>query len=301
MKLSGIDLNKLFVFYSVIHHNGYRDAASELHITKAAISQSITTLETQLKKKLFLRINNRLQPTEDALKLYQELAIFQTHLLKAVDQFTQEKHTLKGTIRIGAYYEFTKSKLMPIVEKFLIENKNVNFKFRFESPSKLEKLLNEKKIDFSISIFPHKKSKNIISQKLFKQELVLIAHKSLCSERADFKIIKELPIIDYYADHLLIKRWAQHNFRNPFLNPNIRLFAASAEMVLECVRRKLGIGVIPKYVAEPYLSLNELIIVSPKNNPLFDFIWLNQNKDFQNSPVHIKFMNCLLNSNIISN
>jgi DNA-binding transcriptional LysR family regulator len=279
MKLSGIDLNKLLIFHSVMKNNGYRGAAEELHLSKAALSQAMTTLEMQLKKKLFFRINNRLKPTEDADALYRDFTKIRDQLQKSLQRFSKEKNSLQGTLRIGAYFEFAKTKLLPTIEKFILENPEVIVKFRFESPSKLEKLLNESKIDFSISIFPHQKSKNINSHKLTKQELILIGHKSLCSEKMELKQIKDLPIIDYYSDHVLIKRWVRHFYRNTNFNPNIKIYAASAEMVLECVKRKLGLGVIPKYVAEPWLNQYDLLVISPKAPPLFDYIWLNQAMD----------------------
>ncbi len=300
MKISQIDLNKLFVFASVIRHNGYRGAAEELNLTKAALSQSIATLEEHLQNKLFLRINNRLFPTEEAKKLYKNFEQIQIQLQSSIDEFTKKENNITGTLRIGAYLEFTKSKALPAIEGFLKENPEVNLKLRFDSPSRLENLLNQKKIDFSITIYPHKKSKSIATQKLYKQEFVLVAHRGFKGEKFSIEKIKKLPIIDYYSDHLLIKRWLKHYYKSTPTQLNIRTYAATAEMVIELVKRNIGIGVVPEYVARNYLEKKEVIIISPSGTPLYDYIWINQTTDQQNSPLHklfIKHLNQTINNN----
>ncbi len=297
MKLNSIDLNKLYVFTTVIKHQGYSGASEELHLTKAAISQSISTLEGQLGKKLFVRAGNRMQATREAEKLYGDLLTQQNQLQKSMQNFLGETQTLEGELRIGAYFEFAKSKLMPVVEQFLNDYQDSSLRFRFESPSHLDRLLREQKIDLSISIYPHKNTKSIRSHKLIQQELILVAKKSRFQEVSNIHDVLALPIIDYFSDHVLFKRWLRHHFGvKHSVDFKIRAYAASAEMVLELVRRGLGAGVVPRYVAEAHIESGELLVIAPKKERLYDFIWLNEWRDQTTKPLQKEFIRRLKNS-----
>ena len=289
MKLNGLDLNKLHIFCTVIKHGGYSGASEELHLTKSAISQAVTNLESNLGKKLFLRVGNRLRPTDEGVKFNSDLAPHQASLQKAIDNLLGEKKKVSGELRIGAYFEFAKSKLMPVVEQFLRNHPDVSLRFRFESPSRLDQLLEEQKIDLSISIFPHHKTKLIRSYRLIKQELVLIAGKGLTNKEPTIDDLKNLPLIDYFTDHVLFRRWWRHHFNRKHFEPKVRVYAASAETVLELVRRRLGMGVVPRYLVQPYLDSGEINMISPQADRLFDYIWLNEWKEQRPNPIQMQF------------
>lgn len=270
-------------------HRGYKGASDELHLTKAAISQAVTTLESQIGKKLFLRVGQRMQATPEAEKFYNDLQVHQLHLQRALESLLGHQ-SLSGELRIGAYFEFAKSKMIPVVEKFLLDHPAASLRFRFESPSRLDQLLVEQKIDLSISIYPHRQSKSIRSHRLLQQELVLVAKKGLWpKDPLKIKDFQKVSVIDYFTDHVLIKRWCRHHLGTS-LSPQVRVFAASAEMALEMIRRGLGLGVVPRYVAEPLIQSGELTVISPKKDPLFDFIWLNEGKELSSRVLQREFV-----------
>ncbi len=294
MKLNAIDLNKLNVFCTVIESilrkGGYRLAAEDLGLTRAAISQSITTLESQLGKNLFMRMGNRLVPTPAALKLHADLAPFRQHVKEALFNLNHDTKMLSGELKIGCYFEFAKSALMPMVEKFLNDEPKVSLRFRFESPSRLERLLLDQRVDFTISIYPHRETKSIRSTRLLRTELCLIAPINFLPMQPTFEEIKTLPVIDYFADHILIKRWFEYHFGKKHYEPKVRTYAASAEMVLEFVSRRLGIGVVPRTVAEDHLKTGDVILVSPTHKILYDYIWLNEWRDSSEAPHSKEFI-----------
>lgn len=276
MKLNGLDLNKLHVFSAVIRHGGYRLASEELNLTKAAISQSISALEASLGKKLFLRTGGRLKPTDEALRFHADLRPYRENLNRALENLVGGAENLEGELRIGAYFEFTKSQLMPVLERFLLTHEKAAIRLRFESPSRLDQLLREQRIDLSLSIFPHAGSKAVRSEKLFREELVLIAPPNLLAGADWVEEIKNLSVIDYFSGHVLFKRWWKHYFPDSHYEPHVRAYAATADMVAEMVSRRLGVGVVPRYVAEPYLKLQKVNVIAPTSDLLYDYIWLNE-------------------------
>lgn len=293
MKLNDLDLNKLVIFGSVARHGGYRGASEELNLTRSAISQAITNLEDILGKKLFNRVGARLQLTESAQNLSQDLSKHHRDIQLALATFTKKDGKVDGQLRVGAYLEFAKSKLMPVVEEFMSSFPNVQMKFIFDSPSRIQSLLENDRIDLSISVFPHAKSKSIESKKLYQEELVLIGRTDLLSHQPKREMLAKTPIIDYYPAHLLFKRWWYHQFSQHLKTFNVVAYAATAEMVYEMVRRRLGIGVVPKYVFDSFLKDERVHIIQPTERRLFDYVWLSQFKQKDRDPAHAEFLNLL--------
>jgi DNA-binding transcriptional LysR family regulator len=290
MKLNGIDLNKLVVFGSVARHGGYRGASEELSLTRSAISQAITGLEDSLGKKLFIRVGSRLRLTESAQDLNLELTRYHLQIQSALAQFTKKSSAVEGQLRVGAYLEFAKSKLMPVVEEFMSAYPSVQMRFTFDSPSRLKTLLENDRIDLSISIFPHSGAKTIESKKLYQEELVLIGRTEFGSTRAD---LAKAPVIDYYPTHLLFKRWWHRQFDQHLKAVNVVSYAGTADVVVEMVRRGLGVGVVPRYVLEALPKDERVRVLQPTTNRLFDHIWLSQFKQRDRAPAHAEFLSLL--------
>ena len=72
MKIS--HLNALRALEATLRKGSFKAAADELGVTTAAIGQQIRTLEAFLNRKLFLRTNTGVQPTDSALGVQQKLA-----------------------------------------------------------------------------------------------------------------------------------------------------------------------------------------------------------------------------------
>jgi DNA-binding transcriptional LysR family regulator len=293
MKLNDIDLNKLVIFSSVAKHGGYKGASEDLNLTRSAISQAVTNLEDVLGKKLFHRIGTKLQLTEEALRFHQEFLQYQSQLQQSLSTLTHQTQKVEGQLRIGAYLEFTKSKLMPVIEDFVVSHPRAQMKFTFDSPSRIQSLLEQDKIDLSISIFPHEGIKSIESQRLYQEELVLIGHSDVISRQPKKDQLAVLPVIDYYPMHLLFKRWWKCQFSQPLREINVVMYAGTAEMVYEMVKRRLGIGVIPRYILDRGPQDERIQVIQPTSNRLVDYVWLNQFKAKDRKGVHAEFLKIL--------
>lgn len=282
MKLNNVDLNKIRIFHAVVKNRGYQAASDELGLTRSAISQAMTTLESQIGVQLFQRKGRRLFPTQKAKKLSDEFEVYQKSLVESLRRTKNESH-VEGEVRIGAYYEFAKVWLTPIVHNICEQHPDVSFKFIFNSPSKLKLLLETGKIDMCFSIFAHQGSNEIQPLKLMEQELVLISPKKYLNKASQLESLLQLPLIEYYSSHVVLPRWIKTHFgkKRPKINPKI--YAASAEMLLEFVQQGLGVGIIPLYLLDSQ-ALNKVGVVRPTENKLKDYVWLNQfSGQFENS------------------
>ena len=294
MKLNSIDLNKLNTFCSVIEHHGFKKASEDLNLTRSAISQSISGLENSLGFALFHRVGRRLIPTEKGEALYAQFHGYQLQLQKTLTGLGKPQHKVEGLVRLGAYFEFAKNRLMPCISEFLQTYPDVEIQFTFDSPTRLESLLLENRIDMAFSIYPQKNA-GTQSIQLLEQELVLIAPKGWIGNSFSAQELLALPIIDYFRSHLVLQRWLKFHFNYLPRKIPVKIFAASSEMVLKLVEQGLGIGMVPLYLLDSLPTNSTIEIYRPGKNKLLDYIWLNELKQNFNNTAHHAFSKMVSN------
>jgi LysR family glycine cleavage system transcriptional activator len=97
-------LNWLRAFESAARHLSFTDAASELSLTQAAISQQIKALESQLGAALFKRLPRGLELTEPGLAFLPAVHDSVERLAAATDEIFGQGHRKVLTIRFSLVY-----------------------------------------------------------------------------------------------------------------------------------------------------------------------------------------------------
>lgn len=295
VKLNNLDLNKLHVFLQIVEHKGVSAAAQRLTLTRSAVSQALASLEGSLDVQLFNRVGKRLVLTAEGKRLYLGVKRYHDGLAGALQALERERTEVVGVVRVGSFPEFARAQLSELVADFLKAHPKAQVKLLFSSPSDLNKLLVENKIDLGFSIYPQD-NKTTRSEAVFAEELVLVGTKKFHSKAQSLGELLKLPVIDYYQNSVLMKRWLEHNYRAGAVRLNVRAFAASADMALELIGRGAGIGVVPRYLAERLLKKGKLEVFETSRPPLIDYIWLNELKSSYKNPAYLAFR-----SNIMTN
>ena len=289
MNLHSIDLNKVAVFCQVVDSGGYRRASVALNVTPSALSQSIATLEYHLGLKLFNRLGRKLVPTAAGLQLYRDFRQHHVGFLQALGDLVGRKDRIEGLVNIGAYLEFAKSQLAPLIASFSRENPDVQTRLIFDTPSRLQERLESGKLDLCFSIYPSIETRTIESKRVYHEELVLIAPKAQLSPKPSFEDVMSTPMIEYYVNHQPLKRWlALHYGRRPKTLP-IRVYASTAEMVFALVKERAGIGVVPRYLLGASESSGPVTIVRPTPKKFMDHIWMLEPRTETKSLAHAAF------------
>lgn len=108
-----ISTKKLQVFSSIAKHGNLTAAAAELFLSKAAVSQALSELETQLTAPLFDRVHPRLALNAQG-KILQPLADEVLSRIADIEQlFTQNQ--LQGQLRLGASHTIGNYLLPPLL------------------------------------------------------------------------------------------------------------------------------------------------------------------------------------------
>ncbi|MGE0616017.1 MAG: LysR family transcriptional regulator [Bacteriovoracia bacterium] len=275
MNLNNLDFNKLAVFAQVVEAGNYQRASETLHVTPSAISQTITALEHSLGIPLFYRLGKRLVPTELGLKIQREFQSHHTAFTQTLTQIAGKQLRVTGRIQVGAYLEFAKFQLAPLLTDFQGKHSDVQIKLTFDTPSRLHRLLAAGKLDVCFSIYPERDSPLIQSQAVCHEELVLVAPTGMLKEKPTFDAVMAAPMIEYYLNHQPIRRWIALHYRKKPRHLPIRTFAATAEMVLSLVRSGMGIGIVPGYLLTETAGVS---VIRPSHRRLMDHIWMLQLK-----------------------
>lgn len=288
MKLNDINYNKLAVFCQILDSGNYRRASEVLNVTPSALSQTVTSLEHSLGFPLFHRSGKKLIPTDNARKLHSKFQSHHNQLSHSIQEIVQKKEAIHGVVRIGAYLEFAKTQLAPMMSDFIKKYKDVQIKMAFETPTKLQRLLESGQLDLCFSIYPSVQTRVIESQPVFKEELVLISPKNLLSDKPTLDELLKTPMIEYYLNHQPIQKWIQLHYKKRTSKLPIRAYASTAEMVLAFVKEGAGIGVVPKYILDGK-TLNHVQVIRPTERSLSAHIWMLQPKKSSKAPAHVLF------------
>lgn len=107
------------VFARAYELGSFSAVGRELGLTQSTVSKHIAALEAQLKVQLFARTTRRLNPTPEALRLYEGVQ----HLLDAADAIHSSVGATRaepaGVLRIALPDSYGRAVLMPIVAHFL--------------------------------------------------------------------------------------------------------------------------------------------------------------------------------------
>lgn len=280
------------VFSKVVEAGNYRLASESLNVTPSALSQTISSLEHSLGVPLFDRLGKKLVLTEIGEKIQKEFQLHHSALSRGLARIAGRSQHYSGLIRIGAYLEFAKFQLAPVLATFQKKYPDVQIKLVFDTPSRLHKLLEAHKLDFCFSIFPERNSQLIQSKPIYQEELVFIAPERMLDSKPTYLDVMATPMIEYYFNHQPIRRWLTLHYKKKPKDIPVRTFAATAEMVLALVQQGLGVGVIPEYLLRTNAS-KSVSICRPTEKKLVDHIWMLQLKGQHQTPILKAFTDSL--------
>lgn len=290
MKLDRLDLNKLYAFFAIAEHGGISAAARRLSRTRSAVSQSLAALEASLERRLFDRVGKRLVLTREGELLYRRFREYQSMLQGTVDEIVNEDGAVRGPIWLGLFHGFPSSRLAEFIARFLGEHRDTSLRIVHAPVAKLTRRLLRGRLDFVLSFRPARPdSPRIATTKLYDQELVLVAARAFFRSGFDLVELRRTPVIDYYQSAPLISRWLAHHF-GPDAEPIApRVWAATTDLALELVQKRVGVAVVPAYLAGPLVRARRLRILDTGQPPLSDSVWLNERRDGYKSPAHAAF------------
>ncbi len=280
MKLNDLDLNKLHVFLAVAELGGISAAARRIGRTRSAVSQSVSALEAALGVKLFDRVGKRMLATRQGRLLHERARDHQSGLQRVLDELADEGGEVRGLVRIGLFLGFPRVRFARFLTHFTERHPRAAVRIVFAPQDDLSARLAAHRLDYSLSFEPSRDgASRIASTRLFEQKLVLVSGKRFFRRGFDAGALPATPVVDYYQSDPLIRRWLAHHVGEPEPPVEVKIWAATTDMVLELVLDGVGIGVVPDSLAAPYVARRRLRVLGTRKRELTDFIWLNEPRD----------------------
>lgn len=109
-------LSALLMFESAARHHSFTLAARELHVTQAAVSQQVRSLERELGIALFNRVHRGLELTRDGRRLHRSVTMAFEHVATTTEELRASRQL--ATIEIGVTFAVATFWLVPRLPRF---------------------------------------------------------------------------------------------------------------------------------------------------------------------------------------
>ncbi len=255
-----INLEYYKILYYVAKYGSFTQAADELCITQPAVSQAVKTLESALGNQLFVRSAKGVVLTKEGEILYSYVKRGYESILLGESTFKKLLDLENGEIRIGASDMTLKFYLLPHLERFHERYPGIKVKVtNAPTPETLENLM-DGKIDFGIVSTPFEGGSEIKTTIVRKLQDVFIAGNkflSLKNRTLQYEDLTKYPCI------CLEKNTSTRAYMDEFLQqqkidlvPEFEL--ATSDMIVQFVKRNLGIGYVVADFAKPQIEQGEV-------------------------------------------
>ena len=254
-----MELRHLKLVYTVAKEGTLTKAAEKLFLTQSALSHHLKEIEGELGTPVFKRSSKRMLLTPIGELVFNSAS----EVLNKFDELDKEiKRCLNGNtgkIRLSAECYTGFHWLPPIMKNFNSEYPNVDIEIVPKAVSNPIKYLLNGKIDLGV-VLRKTTDKRIIYNRLFNDELVAVF-----SNNHHWKSKNFITADDFKSEHLFIhsRPFESSRLYNYVLKPKNVVpqkvtFLQLTEAVIEMVAAQLGVTVIAKWSATPYLKNKEL-------------------------------------------
>ena len=259
MHTSQISFELYKIFYHAAVALNFSKAAETLHVTQSAISQAIKSLETQLGIPLFFRQGRHITLTYEGEILFQ-------HVEKAFNFIRSAEHSIHniksleaGTIFIGASDTITRYFLMTAIKMFHQAHPKVRISINNRpSPRSAEKL-RKGELDLAVINFSKEADyEGLEIHPLTTLEHIFIHKTPLKKKTHHLAEISSYPLIcleENSTTRKVLEKFYEEN--QVMLVPDFEF--GSFDVILEAVRADMGIGFVPRKIAQSALDLHEFV------------------------------------------
>lgn len=250
------------IFYYAASSLNFSKAAQTLHVTQSAVSQAIKSLENQLGINLFFRQGRNVSLTYEGDILYQHVEKA-FHFIKSAENSIQNIRLLdEGTIFIGASDTITRFFLMESIKTFHVDHPKVKMAINNRpSPRSVEKLI-KGELDLAIiNIMPGVSYEGLELIRLTTLEHIFISKKPLSRKPITLNELSKNPLV-CLEQNSTTRRVLDRFFEEHSVNWLPAFEFGSFDVILEAVNASMGIGFVPRKIAQKHLNDDAFVEVN---------------------------------------
>lgn len=240
------------VFYYAAKHKNFTKAAQELYTSQPAISRTISSLESELGCRLFVRSKRGLELTKEGEILYGYVGSAFNQLLKGEEELNQATSLDRGTIYISATVTALRGFLFQAINSFKNKYPNVRMKISTGSTSACIKHLDDGASDIAFVSTPAPFDENHNVTTLTSFEDVLIAgnqYKYLANRVITAKDVTNYPFVSLHKG-MKLREFLDEAFLAEGIEFHPDIEADGADLIVDTVVANLGLGFVPSALAD---------------------------------------------------
>lgn len=257
-----MDLNLYRIFLEVAKTGSISKAASSLFVSQPSISYSIKMLEEELKCKLFNRTAKGTELTIDGEKLlfYVEGAF---NMINAGCKTVKDsENMISGEIRVGVPTHIGIFLLSKYIQKFIEKYPGIKFTIVNRATSEMVDMLEKRNLDFIVDSYPiDRNRKDIVLYKLIEVSNCFVGnekYKNIVNEGIiNIEDIQKYPLL--LPPKITSTRKAlESKLKDRIDNLEAIIDVPTTEVMLELVKKGLGIGYFTKESVQKYIDSGRL-------------------------------------------
>ncbi|MBE9398949.1 LysR family transcriptional regulator [Pontibacterium sp. N1Y112] len=239
-----MNIKALRAFRLTLSEGSLAGASEKLHLSQPAVSRLISTLEGELKMKLFHRTGRRLKPTSEALAFYKEAG----RILDNLDQIPRIAADIRSgkseSLRIVVMPRIAHALVAPVINQFLKTDGNVRVSVDVQSRQEAYKWVSGREYDFGIGALPIEDA-NIQTEVLLRaraQALIPNSHPLATKEEITADDLVDESIITL-TPGLLLRRQVDDFFQSAGHNPSYACEISASMLACQLVEEGAGITI----------------------------------------------------------
>lgn len=254
---------KCDVLLKVIEKGSFTRAAEDLGYSQSAVSQTIRSLEEEMKTKLVHRGHDGLCLTTDG-EAY--LPYFQA-FVKAEQDLNHKQKEMSGlideTIRIGTVTSVSRNLLPILMKAFHVLYPNTHFLLRQGDYDDIHDWIKEGSVDFGFlnPMYYH----DLVSKVIYRDTMVAVFAKEHPLAQKKIVTLKDMAkeefiLLDEGKNSVPLKAFADHG-----LKPHLEYTIYDDYSILAMVKQNMGVSILYRLVVKGF---NSGIVMRPIKEPI---------------------------------
>ena len=262
------NLNHIYTFFIVAKEEGLTKAAKTLHLTQAAISYNLKTLETILGVKLIERSKKQFYLTESGQLLFDACHDIFGKYENTKEEIWKVHHELKGQFTLGCHVNlgtfWLSKQLFPLSKKF----SDIVFHLSLGSQNLVEDVITQKTdLAFVSEELIRTKYESVILESLPDIQVVMVGSSQYLKNSLPIRKTEDLQhhiLLDWPDPHSNLD-YVGHKvkFHKPFQFKRT-LLINNTLVIRNAVFDGLGLAVLPYYAVQKELKTGKVKAILPK-------------------------------------
>lgn len=246
-----MNIKKLKCFRAVVIHGSLVAAASVMNLSQPATSRMISTLEDELKLKLFKREKRRLVLTPEGKEFYRETE----KILANLDDLPRIVREIKAgdtrTLRIVALARLANSLVSPALARFVTEHPDQRFSVDVRGHRDIEQWVAGRHYDIAVALTKPCNHPSVIQRPFFDTDAMVMVPRGHPLEKLDSVTPEQMAGHDIIAlaPGLRPRFQMEEIFHSAGIDLDCKIETTSSVMACQMVVEGLGVTIIDRLAA----------------------------------------------------